>query len=110
MKNREHILKNTAGLILTVFVFLFLHSDVEIFHEHTKLCKDIDLCVILDKANLDNKHNCGNAVKLSQNLLKLSFILIREPIKVFFELEYLTSIRFNTLLPTISIKQQVLRI
>jgi len=49
-------LKITAGIVLSVLVFLFVHSETDFFDEHNENCKYVDLCLILDNANCDNQH------------------------------------------------------
>jgi hypothetical protein len=58
------ILRIIAGLMLSVFIFLFIHSETDFFDRHTDKCKDLDLCLILDKASFDNHHHFNKLSKL----------------------------------------------
>ena len=73
MNRKKGILRYIAGLILTVIVVLFLHSETNLFDEHTDSCKSIDLCLILDKANLDNHHNFKNSIKIIHDTFQVCF-------------------------------------
>ncbi len=57
MTKRKHILRMTAGMIISVLIFLFIHSETELFDTHTDSCKDLDICLILEKASFENHHD-----------------------------------------------------
>ena len=74
----NNILCLTAGLILTVLIFLFLHSELPLFENHSENCKDVDICLILEKANFDNDLNFDNFHKISYEIVLIPILKISQ--------------------------------
>ncbi len=90
MKKSEYILRSTAGLIILVFIFLFMHSETELLDKHNESCKDFDVCIILEKASFDNNDNFDNLVKISHDVFQVTDFKIFHIVQEYTKLESIT--------------------
>lgn len=54
-----------AGLMLLGFIFLFLHSETNLFDKHTEHCASVDVCLILNKAIFEKSHQTIKQITIS---------------------------------------------
>lgn len=55
MGRKNLIIRIVATLIFTAISFLFVHSETNLFDDHTNSCDATDLCLILKKAGNDTQ-------------------------------------------------------
>jgi hypothetical protein len=84
VSKKTNILRSLSVLILGAIIFLFAHSELDAIKIHTDLCKDVDLCLIIDSAKIDND---GNFSEIQHILCCAAMI--------------------NVLLPQVSISQKI---
>ena len=85
MFNRNIILKITAVSLIAILIFLFLHSETELFDKHNDSCKDLDLCLILDKANFENNHDVDIFLKITHDIINVSIVKLNHSIQLFIQ-------------------------
>lgn len=51
--------------MLCGFIFLFLHSETNLFDKHTEHCASVDVCLILNKAIFEKSHQTINKITIS---------------------------------------------
>ena len=66
MRTRQTILSFVAVVLLSAITFLFMHSEMDMFHSHHEDCKNTDLCLIVDAARPDNIHTLVKFQKIIQ--------------------------------------------
>lgn len=96
--------------MLSVLVFLFMHSETELFDTHSEICKGTDLCLILDKASFENFHSINNFLKLSNDIFQISYFNLNLSYQKFSEMDLLTTSLFFTTPVHNLIKNQILLI
>ena len=75
-------------LILSALVFLFIHSETNLFDEHNDDCKDLDLCLILDKAHFEKNIITNQVLKVSPDFIPLSSVKISQFSLTFSQTEF----------------------
>jgi hypothetical protein len=74
VKNKKIFLKYITGMIISAIIFLFIHSELHLFDDHTDICKNTDLCLILDSVNIDPVHSQIKLQKIINNFFFNIFI------------------------------------
>jgi len=70
-------IKLITGLILIVFITLFLHSEVELFHHHSEICESIDFCLLVNTTTTNNL-SFKNIIKEQNSVNYIPSILLTE--------------------------------
>lgn len=110
MNNKMKICSFIAGLILSALILLFIHSETDLLHSHTENCRDIDLCLILDKARFNDHQILENLNNLTINYFHINCHDIFPLNIVLPNKDYYTSIHFITTPSKELIKNSILLI
>ncbi len=62
------------GLVLTAFMILFVHSEIDLFHEHSKECEKTDICLIVGAGKVDTIQKAARAFHFFQDIAALPIV------------------------------------
>ena len=110
MNERKKILRFTAIMLLAAFTFLFLHSETELFDEHTEQCKDLDLSLILEKARFDDFHNIDDSMKITFDYVNVALFDINYDYETISKWDYFSPGNYSDFQYRTFIKNRILLI
>lgn len=75
MLNNKNIIRLMASLLLTAFMFLFLHSELDLIKMADDECHDHDFCSLVDISDIAHHHQFQ---KINKSVIFFAIFVIQE--------------------------------